>query len=86
MIFKCFSVFDSKIGSYSKPVFLRSKGEAIRSVITESQNPDSQFSKFPADFVLFEVGEYDDDTGTMIPHDANLSVGCIVEFMVEVEK
>jgi hypothetical protein len=86
MIFKCFSIFDSKIGSYSKPVFLRSKGEAIRAVTSEVQSKESELSKYPADFTLFEVGEYDDDTGTMIPAAANISIGCCIEFVLKLEK
>lgn len=85
MIFKCFSIFDSKIGSYSKPVFLRSKGEAIRAVTSEVQNAESELAKYPADFTLFEIGEYDDDKGIMMPF-TPLSVGCCIEFVLDTEK
>lgn len=79
MILKVFSVYDSKVGSYLSPFFVRSKGEAIRGVVNELENPNSNLAKFPADFTLFEIGEYDDEHGTLVPC-APQSVGCLIEF------
>lgn len=77
---KAYSIFDSKVGSYCSPFFLRSKGEAIR-VFTDLANDSKQnISKYPEDFVLFEIGDYDEETGLMIPYKSVMSVGCALEF------
>lgn len=80
MIYKVFSVYDSKIGSYLSPFVVRSKGEAIRAITNELENSNSNLSKHPGDFTLFEIGDYDDEHGTLVPI-APASVGVLVEFV-----
>jgi len=60
MKLKIFSVFDSKVGAYMSPFFMRSAGEAIRALIATARDPKSQFGAFPSDYTLFEVGVFDD--------------------------
>ena len=58
---------------------MRSKGEAIRAFSNTVNSPESQFSKHPGDYTLFEIGEYDEETGTLIPHQSKISLGCAIE-------
>ena len=39
------------------------------------------FSKHPEDYTLFEIGDFDDQKGRFIMHDANVSIGCALEFI-----
>lgn len=80
MIYKVFSIFDSKVGSYLSPFFMRSKGEAIRALTGELSNENSNICKYPSDFTLFEIGEYDDTKGAINPVDP-ISVGVAIEFV-----
>ena len=85
MIYKIYSVFDSKVGSYLSPFFMRSKGEAIRALQGELTNEQSNICKYPSDFTLFEIGEYDDSKGMISPI-TPLSVGAAVEFLEDVSR
>ena len=50
MILKMYTVFDSKVGAYLPPFFLRSNGEAVRSFITTCNDPKHSFYKYPGDY------------------------------------
>jgi len=55
---RVFSIFDTKVGSYMSPFCNRSKGEAIRNVMTALTDKQSAIGMYPSDFVLFELGSY----------------------------
>ena len=74
MILKVFSIYDSKAEAYLQPFFMANKGTAIRAIVDLLGKPDHQFAKYPADFTLFELGEYDDSSGRMLPHSTPLSI------------
>jgi hypothetical protein len=78
---KVFSVYDSKAEAYLRPMFLQTKGLALRSFIEAVNDPKQDIHRYAADFTLFELGEWDDETGTMemLPHRRNL--GCALEFL-----
>lgn len=57
------SVFDSKVGAYAAPFCARSKGEAIRSFQTACSDDTLPFKRYPADYRLFVVADFDDNTG-----------------------
>lgn len=61
---KLFSVHDSKAGAYLPPAVFRNAGDAIRACVMQRNNPESLISKFPEDFALFEIGNWDELTGT----------------------
>lgn len=62
-----------------QPFFLRTKGEAIRALQTELKNENSNLSKYPADFILFELGEFDESSAT-ITTVAPINIGVLLEF------
>lgn len=68
MILKVFAIYDSKAEAYLQPFFMANKGTAIRAIADILTKPDHSFSKYPEDFTLFELGEYDDSNGKMLPH------------------
>lgn len=65
MIQKAFAVYDSKSLLYGSPMFINSTGAAVRSFSDVANNPDSLVCKHPTDFVLFQIGEYDDEKGVL---------------------
>lgn len=76
---KVFTVYDSKVGAYMQPFFMRSKGEALRAFESAVNDPQTMFCKHPQDYVLFEIGEYDELHGLLIPHSAPQSVVVAIE-------
>lgn len=67
MQLKMYSVRDAKAEIYNAPFYKRSHGEAERdfkNAITDDKNPNA---KYPEDFDLYFLGDYDDQTGLVKP-------------------
>lgn len=63
---RMFSLFDTKAQAYAPPFCAPRYELAVRSLIQAlDAGGDSQLSKFPEDFVLFEIGSFDDVTGVV---------------------
>lgn len=71
---KVFTIWDEKVGAYLDPMVAVNKGEALRIMTEVVSNPDHKFNKYAQDFTLFEIGEYDEITGTLIPYKKGISV------------
>lgn len=65
------TVKDRAADAFGRPMFVRSIGEAIRSFSDEINRKadDNQLFNHSDDFDLFELGEFDDNTGLMTLHD-----------------
>lgn len=77
MILKVFSLFDSKSKSYGNPFFMNSAGAAVRAFSDLINGVDSLPAKHPGDFVLYEIGSFDDGSAVLtsiVPH-IHLGVG-----------
>lgn len=81
MISKIFTVYDVKTEAYLNPFFMATKGAAIRGFSELVNDPNHNFGKYPADFILFEIGSYDDQRGLVESLPAPLSVGVGVDFL-----
>lgn len=57
------AVRDSAVDAFMRPFFVPTTGFAVRSFQDEVKNPESPMWKHPEDFVLFELGTFDEDTG-----------------------
>ena len=66
---KVYLLQDSKAGYYLSPMIFRSHGEAERMLQTALKDPKSSIYNSPADFNLFYVGEFDEDTGNFVLHE-----------------
>jgi len=66
MRFKICVVRDRALDSFGTPIFVASKGQAIRSFADEVNraDPNNSLNKHPEDFELFYLGEYDDESAT----------------------
>lgn len=64
---KIVAVFDSAAGTYGQPIFAVSNGVAIRSMRDEVNRSalDNPMYQHPEDFVLYDLGEFDDNTGAI---------------------
>lgn len=67
MIWKMFSVRDNRVEAFLPTFAVRAQGEASRSFETAVKTADHQFAKNKADYVLYQVGEFDDIAGMFLP-------------------
>lgn len=78
---KVFTVYDVKAEAYLNPFIMRSKGEATRGFADEANREDSSIGKHPQDYVLFELGSFDELTGKFDLHAAPESLGVALEYV-----
>lgn len=67
MKFAIVAIKDAKADVFSHPMAFQSKGQAIRSFADQVNTEGEHFYKHPEDYSLWLVGEYDDNTATLIP-------------------
>lgn len=79
MLLKAFTVYDSKSEAYLQPFFTSTKGQAIRSFQDTANDPNSQICRHAADFVLFQIGEFNDETADFLKQ-MHVNLGCAIEF------
>lgn len=60
------SVFDSKTGVYSPPMVCKTRGEALRTFEDACKDPNLPFSKHLADYALYVLGGFDDNSGELL--------------------
>lgn len=76
-----FTVWDSKVEAFMTPFFMRSKGEAIRAFSATVNDSNHAFSKHPADYALFYLGTFSDDTSAFTTVLPPVSLGLAIEFV-----
>lgn len=79
---EAYSIYDLKAKIFTPPFFMRSRGEAIRAFTTTANDTTNNVGKFPEDFQLYQVGEYDDTTGKLTPTTLD-SIGLASQFKTE---
>ena len=77
---KIFAIFDGKAEAYLQPMFLQTKGLAIRAFTGAINDPKHPFSKHAADYTLFEIGEWDDTNAEFKQHEVRQHIGNGIEF------
>lgn len=58
-----FSVRDSALNAYLRPFCVPAVGAAVRGFTDEVNRGDSEMHKHPEDYELFQVGEFDEESG-----------------------
>ena len=71
---KAYSIFDKKAGTYSNPVFCVSQGVALRMLMDLVSDQRTSIAKYPSDFALYEVGSFDEVSGSLLPTTENGSI------------
>lgn len=67
MILKAYSVYDRKTLQYHPPFFASTDGAAVRSFGDLANDLNTNVGRHPNDYVLFCIGEFDDQKGAMVP-------------------
>lgn len=69
MQLKIFSIRDSKSEVFNTPFYKKTHGEAERDFRSVVNDEKSTLNKYPEDFDLYYIGEYDDNKGLITPLD-----------------
>lgn len=80
MITKAYSVYDSKALMFNTPFFMATPGMALRAFSDLSNDPQSMISRHPEDYVLYEIGVFDDTKGELIPHSPLVQLGIASQY------
>lgn len=81
MNYKVFSIYDAKAEAFLPPWILPKRAQAIR-IFTDCINSDDhQFGQNPADYTLFCIAEWDDNSGDYDTSSLKYSLGNGVEFI-----
>lgn len=62
-----YAVFDAAVGAYNRPMFFRSRNEAVRSFQDAVRDPQSGLGSHSGDYSWWFVGQFDDSSGEFIP-------------------
>lgn len=63
MIVKIFSVFDKKARSFCTPFYMPNVETAVRAFHQAANDKSIDVGRYPADFDLFMLGTFNDETG-----------------------
>ena len=71
MMLQIYSIYDSKSKAFSQPFSSANDQVAIRQFTTLASEQGNNVNKFPEDFSLHHIGEFDDSTGMLValPHE-----------------
>lgn len=78
---RIYSIFDSKAGAYLTPFFHRNNATAMRDMEQGVNDPSTGLHKYPADFALFCLAEWDDVAGTIFVLDHPEPLGSLRQFV-----
>lgn len=62
-----YSIYDRKALVYNAPFFSVSDGSAVRSFSDLANDLQTTVGRHPGDYVLFRVGDFDDQSGKLLP-------------------
>lgn len=85
MKIKIFTIYDIKAQSYLPPFYMQSTGQAMRAFEDTVNDETTQFSKHPEDFVIFEVGSFDDQTCTFDLQKTPITLAKAIELIIKPE-
>lgn len=67
-----YSLYDMKVETFGRPIAVAHVGQLMRELESAVRSGEDQIGKYPSDFRLFELGEFDDHTGVFtvlaLPH------------------
>lgn len=76
------SIFDSKAEIFSRPIFAHAAGALLRAFEDAVNDSKSEYARHPADYTLFIVGEFDDQSGDVkAPATGKVNLGNGVQFV-----
>lgn len=75
-----FSVYDVKSTIFSSPFISVNAATAIRAFAHAVNDPSTEIFQYPADYILYEVGSFDDTSGVVSPLSERIYLGTASQF------
>lgn len=80
MEMKVYAIYDVKAGAYYPPFFKATDGLSIRDFTDMANDPNTMIGRHPEDYVLYQVGLWDDNKGELSPI-KHVLLGKAVEYL-----
>ena len=64
---KLFTIYDQKSKLYCAPFCFAETGQALRAFVDTVNDPSTAINKHPEDYLLYEIGSFDDSTAMCDP-------------------
>jgi len=77
---KVFCIQDVKAGVFHRPFIFKSVAEATRSFAVTASEGDTAIQRFPHDFRLKQIADFDDETGVLTPI-VHVDLGSAADFI-----
>lgn len=82
---KVFSIYDGKAQAFAAPFFMPTIGMAVRAFTELVNDKASTVNRYPSDFTLFQVGEFDEQKGIFQNVSPHINLGLASGFVVPVK-
>lgn len=66
MALKIFALKDETSGAFLRPMFADHLGDVLRGLAMQAQDPKSFIARFPQDYSLWNLGEFEQESGRWI--------------------
>lgn len=80
MIHGMYAIYDSKARAFMQPFFSLNHDTARRATATAVNDPGSMLHKFPEDFTLHALGQFEDENGAFLLTKAPENLGPVAQF------
>lgn len=78
---KIYSLYDSKGDHYgTQPITYAFRADAVREFARAANDPKTAVGQYPADFSLYEIGEWDQREGKITLYDKKLLIASALEY------
>lgn len=78
---KVYSIYDNKALTWSQPFYATNKATALRTFSDAVNKGESQISEHPTDYVLYEIGSFDDQNGKIQGYDTVENLGMASDYV-----
>lgn len=82
-VLKIFSIYDKASQAYMRPMFMPTKGIALRGFMDAVADPQHEMHKHPRDYTLFELGEFDESNASITMLKSPVSVANAHELLAK---
>lgn len=81
MKLQIYSIYDNKAGTWLKPFYSTNQAVAQRTFADAVNDNTSAFYAHPTDYVLYHLGEYDDQKGKITVNETNENMGMANDYL-----
>lgn len=82
MVKPFFCVYDIKSQVFSAPFLAVNSNCAVRSFANAANDENSDINRNPADFILYEIGSFDDNTCQIVPLPERQYLGTALQYVI----